>query len=119
MRLIDADIIDEQLSMLTLNGGDITFHLNDCDITFQLYQFGNCGEITVSVRRYIAYCPTVKAIPIEWIEGWVNNNTKTYVNPKYVDIEFTDVPIDYYEKFTPYQVITMLEDWEKERKGRI
>jgi len=55
-----------------------------------------------------------KAIPIEWIKKWINDRTKIWVNPKYADMEFTEVPFDYYENFTPYQAISMLEDWEKE-----
>lgn len=58
----------------------------------------------------------IKAIPIEWIEKWINSKTKIWVNPKYADTVFTDVPVDYYENFTPYQVIAMLEDWEKENE---
>ena len=59
----------------------------------------------------------VKAIPIEWIEKWINDRTKIWINPKYADMEFTEVPLDYYVNFTPYQVISMLEDWGKENES--
>lgn len=63
----------------------------------------------VCVEKYIK-----NTVPIEWIEKWINDRTKIWVNPKYAGVEFTKAPFDYYENFTPYQVIAMLEDWKKE-----
>ena len=59
------------------------------------------------------------AIPIEWIKNYIEDNTSTMVNPKYVDdtynyIQFTEKPIDYYLTVMPFQVKIMLKKWRKE-----
>lgn len=70
----------------------------------------------VCVEKYIK-----NAIPIEWINKYIEDHTSTMVNPKYVDdtynyIQFTDEPVDYYLTVMPIQVKAMLADWKKENE---
>ena len=72
----------------------------------------------VCVEKYIK-----NAIPIEWINKYIEDHTYEMVNPKYVDdtynyIQFTEEPLDYYLTTMPFQVKAMLADWEKENENR-
>ena len=77
MRLIDADKLKEELKV---NG-----------LGYQYYMLDNA--------------PTVKAIPIEWIKKWCNEEH----NRKSLEERL----------LKRYGVITMLEDWEKENEKDI
>ena len=60
--------------------------------------------------------PYLKAIPIEWIEKYIEDHTQYMVTPKYEDTHFDEPPIDYYTKLWPFQVAKMLERWEGENE---
>ena len=60
--------------------------------------------------------PCDMMVPIEWIRDYIKYNTQYMVNPQYEGCEFTEPPVDYMVKIYPYQVETMLKDWEKENE---
>lgn len=98
MRLIDAD--------------KITFF--DC-----LAKTGNavcCHAEGIVSKSAIKMQPTVEAIPIEWIEKYIEDHTQYMVTPKYEDTHFDEPPIDYYTKLWPFQVAKMLERWKGENE---
>lgn len=74
-------------------------------------------ECLGTINKRPPWCPLkeeVKAIPIEWVNMWLENNSKTVRNPDFCGWEFTEEPIDYYVTIYPHEVKRMLNDWEKE-----
>lgn len=65
---------------------------------------------------YFNEIDTDRMIPIDWIKKYIENNTVDTIDPKYDGWYFTEEPIDYRITFYPWQVVEMLNKWEKENE---
>ena len=133
MRLIDADklvkAIENENPGMSISGAiekfartaQVNMQPTVDAIPIELYEQVK-GERDVAIEQLKALNielfekPYLKAIPIEWIEKYIEDHTQYMVTPKYEDTHFDEPPIDYYTKLCPFQVAKMLERWEGENE---
>ena len=133
MRLIDADklvkAIENENPGMSISGAiekfartaQVNMQPTVDAIPIELYEQVK-GERDVAIEQLKALNielfekPYLKAIPIEWIEKYIEDHTQYMVTPKYEDTHFDEPPIDYYTKLWPFQVAKMLERWEGENE---
>ena len=133
MRLIDADklvkAIENENPGMSISGAiekfartaQVNMQPTVDAIPIELYEQVK-GERDVAIEQLKALNielfekPYLKAIPIEWIEKYIEDHTQYMMTPKYEDTHFDEPPIDYYTKLWPFQVAKMLERWEEENE---
>ena len=133
MRLIDADklvkAIENENPGMSISGAiekfartaQVNMQPTVDAIPIELYEQVK-GERDVAIEQLKALNielfekPYLKAIPIEWIEKYIEDHTQYMMTPKYEDTHFDEPPIDYYTKLWPFQVAKMLERWEGENE---
>ena len=133
MRLIDADklvkAIENENPGMSISGAiekfartaQVNMQPTVDAIPIELYKQVK-GERDVAIEQLKARNielfekPYLRAIPIEWIEKYIEDHTQYMVTPKYEDTHFDEPPIDYYTKLWPFQVAKMLERWEGENE---